>query len=84
MISPMPIKLCEHGQLGPGNAPGDAGVGIPSSSRVHDSLPVALSKSSVELVTVVECQVVSREWLAPVLVYPLQDLISCSVTQPRK
>ena len=51
MISPIPIKLCGNGQLLSGQSFEIVGD-MPSSSRVHDSLPIPLSKSSIELVPV--------------------------------
>lgn len=47
---------------------------IPASSRVHDSLAVALSEGIVESSTVVLSKVVTGEWLTTVLVDTLENL----------
>ena len=41
---------------------------------MHDSFSGALAEGSVEVIAIVKGQVVSRKWLAAVLVYPLENL----------
>lgn len=41
---------------------------------MHNGFSISFAKGSVELVSMVDCEIVSDIWLATVLVYPLQYL----------
>jgi hypothetical protein len=55
-----------------------------ASRRVHDRLSGLLSKCLLEIGPVVLCEVIARNRLTAVLVYPLQNLVSGGISQARE
>ena len=56
-------------------------MNLPARSRVQDGLASLLAERSLKVFSVVLCEVVARNRLPTILVYPLENLVAGGVTQ---
>ena len=59
-------------------------MNLPASSRVQDGLASLLAERSLKVLSIVFCEVVARNRLPTILVYPLENLVAGGVAQTRE